>query len=78
MLIAPPRVDAAGGASEAAGRTCGRSELSGAPGGKPADGGWRTVQQKGARGPAERSHARKSTELCHLQLGRVRLGGQNS
>eukprot|EP00969_Alexandrium_andersonii_P354413 15442098-Alexandrium_andersonii.AAC.1 len=28
------------------------------------------------RGPAERSHARETVELCHLQLRRVRPGGR--
>eukprot|EP00969_Alexandrium_andersonii_P319771 14126945-Alexandrium_andersonii.AAC.1 len=29
-----------------------------------------------ASGPAERNQTRKSTDLCHLQLRRVRHGGQ--
>eukprot|EP00969_Alexandrium_andersonii_P217142 9591434-Alexandrium_andersonii.AAC.1 len=82
MLIASPRADSAGGASGVAGEAPGRPESSGVPGGALADGERRAAQRKDAaawvslgRGPAECSHARKSGELCRLQLGRVRRGG---
>eukprot|EP00969_Alexandrium_andersonii_P129271 5712496-Alexandrium_andersonii.AAC.1 len=48
MLIAPPRVGSAGGASGVTGEALERPDSSGAPGGTPSDGERRAVQRKGA------------------------------